>query len=178
MIFKKQKLDGVFLLEARLHNDERGLFRRHYCENELRENGIDFSVKQGNISENKKQFTMRGFHYQKAPSKESKIISCITGSIFNVIVDLRRNSPSFLQWQEFNISANGRESLYIPVGCANCFLSLEDDTRIHYYMNDYFSTESLGFRYNDPAFDISWPNEPVFISERDLHYPDLELETL
>jgi len=178
MIFKKQKIDGVFLLEALLHRDERGLFRRHYCEKELKENGIDFSVKQGNISENTKKFTMRGFHYLKAPSNESKIISCITGSIFNVIVDLRRNSPSFLQWQEFTISSSGRESLYIPVGCANCFLTLEDDTRIHYYMNDFFSTESLGFRFNDPSFNIQWPSIPKYISDRDLNYPDLEVKKL
>ena len=178
MIFKKQKLEGVFLLETQLHRDERGLFRRHYCENELKENGINFSVKQGNISENPKKLTMRGFHYQKQPSKESKIISCITGSVYNVIIDLRKDSPSFLQLQEFGLSSDGRESLYIPVGCANCFLTLEDNTRIHYYMNDFFSTESIGFRYNDPAFDISWPFAPEHISKRDLTYPNLDLEAL
>ena len=178
MIFKKQKLEGVFLIEAQFYRDERGLFRRHYCESELKQNGIDFSVKQGNISENAKKFTLRGFHYQKAPSKESKIISCISGSIYNVIIDLRKNSPTFLQWQEFNLSASGRESLYIPVGCANTFLTLEDDTRVHYYMNDFFSTESLGFRYNDPLFNIVWPYEPVMISERDKNFLDLNLEYL
>lgn len=178
MIFKKQKLEGVFLIEAQLYRDERGLFRRHYCESELKQNGIDFSVKQGNISENAKKLTLRGFHYQKAPSKESKIISCISGSIYNVIIDLRKDSPTFLQWQEFNLSASGRESLYIPVGCANTFLTLEDDTRVHYYMNDFFSTESLGFRYNDPLFNIVWPYEPVMISERDKNFLDLNLEYL
>jgi dTDP-4-dehydrorhamnose 3,5-epimerase len=176
MIFKKQELDGVFLMEAECHRDERGLFRRHYCEKELKENGINFSVKQGNISENDSKLTMRGFHYQKS-GNESKIISCITGSIY-VIVDLRKQSPTFLQWKEFNISAEGRQSLYIPVGCANCFLSLEDNTRIHYYMNDFFSTESLGFRYNDPAFNIPWPTTPKHISHRDLTYPDLVVQTI
>uniref|UniRef100_UPI0040476C98 dTDP-4-dehydrorhamnose 3,5-epimerase family protein n=1 Tax=Algoriphagus sp. TaxID=1872435 RepID=UPI0040476C98 len=178
MIFKQQLLNGVFLIEAKSHHDERGLFRRHYCENELKDNGIDFSVKQGNISENTNKLTMRGFHYQNLPSKESKIISCVTGSIYNVIIDMRRDSPTFLEWQEFSLSADGRESLYIPVGCANAFLTLEDNTRIHYYMNDFFSTDSLGFRYNDPAFSIPWPAAPQHISGKDMEYPDLNLKTI
>ena len=178
MIFQKQQIDGVFLMEAQLYRDERGLFRRHYCENELKENGVEFSVKQGNISENIKKLTLRGFHYQKVPSKESKIISCISGSIYNVIIDLRKDSSTFLKWQAFNLSASGRESLYIPVGCANTFLTLEDDTRVHYYMNDFFSSDSLGFRYNDPFFNIPWPYQPVMISQRDNDFPDFNLEDL
>ncbi len=179
MIFHKNKLDGVFLIEPDLRIDERGLFRRHYCQNELAAQGIEFSVKQGNISENNKKATLRGFHYQKAPSKESKIISCISGSIYNVIIDLRPTSPSFLQWQDFSISESGRESLYIPVGCANAFLTLENNTRIHYYMNDFFSTDSLGFRYNDSLFaSIPWPIQPEHLSQRDQTYPDLVVETV
>jgi dTDP-4-dehydrorhamnose 3,5-epimerase len=178
MIFEQQNLNGVFLIKAKSYHDDRGLFRRHYCENELKENGIDFSVKQGNISENTKKLTMRGFHYQNLPSKESKIISCVTGSVYNVIIDMRRDSPTFLEWQEFSLSADGRESLYIPVGCANAFLTLEDHTRIHYYMNDFFSTDSLGFKYNDPAFSIPWPSAPQHISGKDMEYPDLNLKII
>lgn len=178
MIFKKQKLADVFLIEAQCHRDERGLFRRHYCEKELKENGIDFTVRQGNISENASKHTIRGFHYQQEPSKESKIISCISGSVFNVIIDIRKNSPTFLQWQEFNISSVGRESLYIPVGCANAFLTLEDNTFIHYYMNDFYTTDSLGFRYNDPAFAINWPVKPEHMSEKDRNYQNLEINSL
>ena len=173
MIFNQQQIADVFLIEPQSHSDERGLFRRHYCEKELKENGIDFTVKQANVSENSKKHTMRGFHYQEAPSKESKIISCISGSVFNVIIDLRKNSPSFLKWQAFNISSDSRQSLYIPVGCANAFLTLENNTLIHYYMNDFFTTESLGFRYNDPLFSINWPEKPNCISNKDNNYPDL-----
>ena len=176
MIYELQDLHQVVLIKPELFIDERGLFRRHYCQNELTKYGIDFSVKQGNISENSKRLTMRGFHYQKTPSKESKIISCISGSIFNVMIDLRKDSPTFLKWQSFSMSETGRESLYIPVGCANALLTLEDNTKIHYYMNDFFSTESLGFKYNDPLFDIPWPFTPEFISERDLNYPNLVIE--
>jgi len=178
MILKKQQIKDVFLLEAECHRDERGLFRRHYCEKELKEKGIDFSVKQGNVSENSKKHTIRGFHYQLTPSKESKIISCISGSVFNVVIDLRKNSPTFLQYQEFNISASDRESLYIPVGCANAFLTLEVNTWIHYYMNDFFTTDSLGFRYDDPAFAINWPVKPEHMSEKDRNYPDLKISAL
>jgi dTDP-4-dehydrorhamnose 3,5-epimerase len=176
MIFKKQEIADVYLLESQSHKDERGLFRRHYCEKELKHNGIDFSAKQGNVSENSKTHTMRGFHYQKNPSNESKIISCIKGSIFNVLIDLRKTSPTFLKWQYFNLSSENRESLYIPVGCANAFLTLEDNTWVHYYMNDFFVTDSYGFRYNDPCFKINWPFKPKFISEKDLNYPDFQLD--
>lgn len=178
MIFKKQKIEGVFLMEAQSHLDDRGLFRRHYCENELKQNGIDFSVKQGNVSENANKFTMRGFHFQKAPSRESKIISCIKGSVYNVIIDLRKESLTFLKWQEFSLSSEGREALYIPVGCANAFLTLEDNTWVHYYMNDFFSSDSLGFRYNDPAFSIPWSVAPQHISGKDQNYPDLDIASL
>jgi dTDP-4-dehydrorhamnose 3,5-epimerase len=178
MIFKQQKLEGVFIIEAESHSDERGLFRRHFCQNELRTNGIDFSVKQGNISENKKKHTLRGFHYQKIPSNESKIISCISGSIFNVLIDLRPNSTTFMQWQEFNFTSESRDSLYIPVGCANAFLTLEDNTWIHYYMNDFFSTDSLGFRHDDSNFNIKWPVVPRFLSDKDQNYPELKVNDL
>ncbi len=178
MIFKKQNIADVFLIEAQCNKDDRGLFRRHFCENELKENGIEFNVKQGNISENEKKRTLRGFHYQNLPSKEAKIISCIRGSIFNVVIDLRKTSPTFLQWQEFNLASDGKESLYIPVGCANAFLTLEDNTWIHYYMNDYFSKDSLGFRYNNPLFNIKWPEIPIHISKKDNCYDDFKIDSL
>jgi dTDP-4-dehydrorhamnose 3,5-epimerase len=178
MIFKKQNISDVFIIQPESKTDDRGLFRRHYCENEFRKNGVEFKVKQGNISENIKKSTLRGFHYQKLPSNESKIISCISGSIFNVVIDLRKTSPTFLQVQEFNISSETKESLFIPVGCANAFLTLDDNTWIHYYMNDFFSTDSLGFRYNDPAFSINWPKSPLHMSEKDRNYPNLNIELL
>ena len=178
MIFKKQGLEGVFLIEAQPNIDDRGAFRRHFCQKEFADQDIEFDVKQGNISENRYKHTLRGFHYQKLPSKESKIISCISGSIYNVMIDVRKDSPTFLEWEVFSLSAAGRESLYVPVGCANAFLTLEDDTKIHYYMNDFFTTESFGFRYNDPSFSIEWPFQPIHLSPKDLHYPDLRLDAL
>jgi dTDP-4-dehydrorhamnose 3,5-epimerase len=178
MIYKKQKIADVMLIDSQCHKDERGLFRRHYCNKELLENGIEFTAKQGNISENKFKYTLRGFHYQKPPSRESKIISCIRGSVFNVIIDLRNESPTFLSCQSFYLSSENRESLFIPVGCANAFLTLEDSTWIHYYMNDHFINESLGFRYDDPSFNIEWPASPLFLSKKDKNYPVLDINSL
>lgn len=180
MIFKEQAIKKVFLIKSQSNIDERGLFRRHYCEKELVDNGINFNVKQGNISENLKKHTLRGFHYQKeSSSKESKIISCISGSIYNVVVDLRNHSETFLKWQSFYLTSENKDSLYVPVGCANAFLTLEDNSWIHYYMNDFFKgIPSLGFRYNDPAFSIPWPVIPKYISVNDKGYPDLDIRAL
>ena len=141
----------------------------------MKKNKIDFEVFQGNISENFKKHTMRGFHYQKSPSKESKIISCVTGSIFNVVIDLRVTSKTYLKNVSLKISSINRESVYVPSGCANAFLTLSDDTIVHYYMGDYFSPETYcGIRYNDPMFSIEWPYEPKVISLKDLKIPDFK----
>lgn len=175
MKFISQSISDVKLIIPDLHKDERGVFRRSLCIEELKKNKIDFEVFQGNISENFKKHTMRGFHYQKSPSKESKIISCVTGSIFNVVIDLRVTSKTYLKNVSLKISSINRESVYVPSGCANAFLTLSDDTIVHYYMGDYFSPETYcGIRYNDPMFSIEWPYEPKVISLKDLKIPDFK----
>jgi dTDP-4-dehydrorhamnose 3,5-epimerase len=173
MKFTQQKIDGLFLINPNPYEDERGVFHRSYCEEELRSIGIDFSVKQGNISENFKKYTLRGFHYQKSPSKESKIISCLSGSIFNVVIDLRAGSDTIYHSVSINISAKMKQSILIPAGCANAFLTTKDDTLVHYYMSDYFSNDTYsGIRYDDPMFSIEWPHSPVVISDKDLNFPN------
>ena len=104
MKFINQKLPGLFLIIPQLHEDERGVFRRSFCNSEFSKQGIEFEVKQGNISNNFKKHTLRGFHYQKLPSKESKVISCVTGSLYNIVLDLRQDSKTFHQWQALSIS--------------------------------------------------------------------------
>ena len=173
MKFISQKINDLFLIIPELHQDERGVFRRSFCVSEFKEQGIDFEVKQGNISENYNKHTMRGFHYQKDPSQESKIISCVTGSIHNVVIDLRKTSKTYKQWVGLKISSEKRESIYVPAGCANAFLTMENNTIVHYYMGDSFSPNTYnGIRYNDPALGVKWPCEPKIISERDLNFPD------
>ena len=173
MKFIPQNIRNHFLILSDLHQDERGIFRRSYCKNEFAKHGIDFDVKQGNISENFKKHTLRGFHYQLPPSNESKIISCVTGSIYNVVLDLRKESITYKQWVALEISSANKESIYVPVGCANAFLTKEDNTIVHYYMGDLFSPNTYsGIRYNDPKFNVKWPCEPVIISEKDLNLPN------
>ena len=127
------------------------------------------AVKQGNISENFNKHTLRGFHYQVHPSCESKIITCVTGSLFNAIIDLRKESETYLNWLSLEISAKNKESIYIPAGCTNAFLTMSENTIVHYYMGDSFNADSYrGIRYNDPMFSVEWPCKPKIISEKDL----------
>ena len=173
MKFIKQKIEGVYLIKPILHEDERGVFRRSFCGDELSSIGIKFTVKQGNISENSKKHTLRGFHYQVHPSCESKIITCVTGSLFNAIIDLRKESETYLNWVSLEISAKNKESIYVPAGCANAFLTMSENTIVHYYMSDSFNPNSYrGIRFNDPKFNVEWPSDPKVISDKDLNIPD------
>ena len=173
MKFIKQKINDLYLIKHDLHKDERGIFRRSFCEDEFAKYGIDFKVKQGNISENYKKHTLRGFHYQISPSNESKVISCITGALYNVVIDLREESSTYHQWIALEISEITKESIYVPSGCANAFLTMSKNTIVHYYMGDLFNPDTYhGIRYNDPMFSVDWPCEPIIISEKDLNIPD------
>jgi len=116
---------------------------------------------------------MRGFHYQIEPSMESKLITCITGSIYNVVIDLRKDSNSLHKWCPIEISSKNKKSIFIPAGCANAFLTLENNTTVHYYMGDNFNPKTYkGFRYNDKYFNVKWPYPPNVISEKDSKFPD------
>ena len=173
MKFIEQKIIGVFLIEPSLHHDSRGVFRRSFCVEEFNNAGIDFTVKQGNISQNFHKHTMRGFHYQVEPSKESKVILCVTGALYNIVLDLRKDSPSNHQWVALEIDAENRQSIVVPAGCANAFLTMADNTIVHYYMGDSYAPNSYrGIRYNDPRFGFEWPCEPEVISEKDKNLAD------
>ncbi len=173
MKFNEHSISGLLTILPDLYHDERGVFRRSFCKYELKKQGINFEVQQGNLSENFCKYTLRGFHYQVEPTRESKILTCVTGSLYNVVLDLRRDSKTFKQWVAIEISSNQRENIHVPPGCANAFLTMADQTIVHYYMGDFFSSETYrGIRYNDPAFGFEWPCEPKVISERDLNFPD------
>ncbi len=172
MKFIPQSVDGAFCIEPDCFKDERGVFRRHFCKNELREAGVEFDAVQGNISENFAKHTLRGFHYSKLPSKEHKVLSCINGRFWNVMIDVRKESPTFMKSFALEISAQNRVSLFVPAGCANAFLTLEDNTIAHYYMGEFYGQASdSGFRFDDPQFAIEWPHEPDVMSEKDLALP-------
>ena len=133
MIFSSSLINGVKIITPNVHEDKRGTFRRSFCQNELKKNKISFVVRQGNISENNNLHTLRGFHYQKEPYGETKIISPILGKIFNVVIDLRKKSTSYLKWESFILSAREKKSILVPKGCANAYLTLTTKTIINYY---------------------------------------------
>lgn len=179
MRFLHQSISGLILIYPDVFEDNRGAFRRTYCAEEMKAHGIEFSVCQGNVSENTAQYTMRGFHYQKEPSGESKILTPISGDIYNVVIDLRPSSETFLLSVALDVSSSRRESLHVPAGCANAFLTTTAGTVVHYYMGDYFKPESYsGFRYDDPFFKVQWPHPVAVISNRDSTLPDFSLTDL
>jgi dTDP-4-dehydrorhamnose 3,5-epimerase len=175
MIFKEQEIKGVYLITPEPYKDDRGMLRRHFCANEFRNKGINFDIKQCNISENHKIYTLRGFHFQKGPYGEDKIISAMAGGIFDVVIDFRENSATYLKTQKFELTAENRLALLVPKGCANAYLTLYDNTWIFYYHSEFYAPGAeVGIRYNDPFFNIKWPATPKVISEKDLLYPDFK----
>ena len=175
MKFYEQKLKGVFLIKPTPFKDERGVFRRHFCAEELSKHNIVTDVCQSNVSENPFAYTLRGFHYQERPFSEGKTLSCLKGGIYDIIVDLRAESPTYMNWVSFELNEDNRNSIHIPPGCANAFMTLEDKSLIHYYCSyPYTPSKEHGIRYNDLSFNFEWPREPLFISEKDKNHPDYQ----
>lgn len=168
MKYLPQKINGVFLIIPEPFSDHRGVFRRHFCEQELKENKITFKVRQSNVSENFKKGTLRGFHFQKNPYSEDKLLSCLKGEVYDIVVDLRLRSKTYKKWISFKLSEKNRYSLLIPKGCANAFLTLKDNTVVHYYCSQkYNPVFENGIRYNDPDFAFVWPKKIRVISKKD-----------
>ncbi len=173
MIFR-EILPGAFLIELERIEDERGFFARSFCQREFEAHGLDPCVAQCNISYNPQRGTLRGIHYQAAPHREAKLVRCTRGAIHDVVLDLRPDSPRYLQHVGIELSAENRRMIYIPVGCAHGFLTLDDDTEVFYQMSNFYAPEAArGVRYDDPAFGIVWPEPVRLVSERDRTYPDL-----
>lgn len=176
MTFHKTKLPGVFEIHLELKPDERGFFARCWCQEEFESHGLNPKVVQCNLSFNARKGTLRGVHYQEAPHQESKLVRCTAGSIYDVVVDLRPQSPTFRDWIAVILTAANRRMVYVPEGCGHGFLTLEDDTEVFYQMSEFYKPESArGVRWDDPAFQIVWPGEVQVISERDRTYPNFEL---
>ena len=177
MIFKETNIQGCFLIEPEPFADNRGVFRRHFDATEFEAHGIVSEVKQANISENFRPFTLRGFHYQLPPHGEGKTLSCMKGKIYDIVVDLRPDSKTFLKWVSFELSRENRLSIHIPPGCANAFMTLEADSVIHYYCSQNYNLQAeSGVRYNDPLFSFIWPYEPEVISDKDKSWPDFVIK--
>jgi len=178
MKFEKLEIQGAFFIHAEPFEDERGIFRRNFCEKEFAENGIVSSIAQANISENKYKHTLRGFHYQVLPHGEGKTMTILRGHIYDIIVDLRKESDTYLKWISFELNPEMRTSFHVPPGCANAFLTMEDDTIVHYYCSYPYTAEAeRGIRYSDPLFKFRWPvNEPTHISDKDAGWSDFVIK--
>jgi len=175
MIFHRTKLPGVVEIELALHCDERGFFARSWCQKEFEAEGLNSNTVQCNVSFNEKKGTLRGMHFQAAPSPEAKLVRCTQGAIYDVVIDVRAESPTYKQWVGLKLTAENRRMLYIPEGCAHGFLTLEDKTEVFYQMSEFYHPElARGFRWDDSAFQIRWPAKVEVISERDRTYPDFE----
>jgi len=175
MIFHHTKLSGVVEIELDLHRDERGFFARSWCQKEFETEGLNSKTVQCNVSFNEKKGTLRGMHFQAAPSPEAKLGRCTQGVIHDVAIDLRAESPTYKQWVGLKLTAENRRMLYIPEGCAHGFLTLEDKTEVFYQMSEFYHPElARGFRWDDSAFQIKWPAKVEVISERDRTYADFE----
>ncbi len=171
MIFTETPLKGAFVIEPELIEDDRGFFARSWCKHEFEEHGLNPKLAQCNISFNKKKGTLRGMHYQAAPHEEAKLVRCTMGSLYDVIIDLRKDSSTFKKWFDVELSVKNRKMLYIPEGFAHGFQTLEDDTEVFYQMSDFYHPEcSCGVRYDDPTVAIEWPLSDPIISLNDLSY--------
>lgn len=179
MIFTKLRLEGAYLIDIQKIEDERGFFARTFCQREFIKHGLNYHVTQCNISFNKNKGTLRGMHFQAYPNQEAKLVCCSHGAIYDVIIDLRPNSPNYLEHIATTLTSNDRRMLYIPEGFAHGFLTLEDNAIVSYQMSEFYSPESSrGVRWNDPIFNIKWPSEITTISERDSIYPDFSADNL
>lgn len=172
--FCETALKGVFEIHLDPRLDERGFFARSWCLNEFESHRLNPKIVQCNISYNSRRGTLRGLHYQESPYQEVKVVRCTRGAVYDVVVDLRRQSPTFKRWIAIVLSAANRDMIYVPEGCGHGFLTLENESEVFYQMSECYHPESArGVRWNDPAFGIAWPCEVEMISDRDRSYPNV-----
>jgi dTDP-4-dehydrorhamnose 3,5-epimerase len=173
MKFTPLPLDGAFLVEPEPVADERGFFARTFCRDEFSAHGLNPGLLQCSLSFNTHKGTLRGMHYQTEPHQEVKLVRCTMGGIYDVMIDLRKSSATFRQWTGIELTADNRNSVYIPEGFAHGFLTLTDNSEVFYQISELYQPESIaGVRWNDPAFSIDWPGDVSIISDRDRDHPD------
>jgi dTDP-4-dehydrorhamnose 3,5-epimerase len=174
MRFTETKISGVFIIDSDVFEDERGAFVRAWMPDEAAAHGLDTRIAQASLSLTRQRGSIRGLHFQAAPFEEAKTIRAVRGSVFDVAVDLRPDSPTYLQWVGHELSAANRRVMYLPVGCAHGYQTLEDDTEVFYFVSAaYAPAHQRGARWNDRAFGIEWPlGTPTCINARDAEYPD------
>jgi dTDP-4-dehydrorhamnose 3,5-epimerase len=175
VIFVPTALQGAFIIQPEKKEDERGFFARTWCQHEFEEHGLNSRLVQCNVSFNKTIGTLRGLHLQAQPHEQAKLVRCTLGAIYDVIVDIRPNSPTFKHWFAVKLNSADHKMVYIPEGMAHGFQSLSDNSEVFYQMSEFYHPETeKGLRYDDPAIGITWPLPVSKISSRDLTWPLLE----
>ena len=175
MIFEPAGLAGAWTLAIERHHDERGYFARLWCANELAAHNMTAALAQTSLSYNRQAHTLRGLHYQAAPRAEAKVVRCVRGAIYDVLVDLRPSSPTYRRWIARELTAENGLALYVPEGVAHGFQTLTDDSEVLYMISEFHDPGSArGVRWDDPTFAVEWPHAPSVISERDRSYPLVE----
>lgn len=176
MIFTETKLAGAYVIEIEPKSDQRGFFARGWCKEEFQAHGLNPDLAQLNLGFSHTRGTLRGMHYQKAPRAEVKVVRCTFGAIYDVIIDLRLDSPTHKQWLGIELTQDNHKMLYVPEGFAHGYLTLADGTETYYQTSQFYSREhATGVRYNDPAFAIEWPIPITVISEQDQNWLDYVL---
>jgi dTDP-4-dehydrorhamnose 3,5-epimerase len=175
MIFTETPIPGAYHVAVEPHRDDRGLFARAWCREAFAEHGLVSSFVQANLAQTTEAGTLRGLHYQRAPHEEAKFIRCLRGAVYDVIVDLRPDSPTYLQWHAETLTAGRRNALYVPAGCAHGYQALADDTEVYYQVTvPYTPGAERGIRYDDPTFGIEWPRAVTAVSDKDRSWPEFE----
>lgn len=176
MIFKETKLKGAFIIESERIEDERGFFARTFCRKEFEAHGLNANLVQCSVSFNKKKGTLRGMHYQAAPHQEAKLVRCTMGAIYDVMLDLRHESPTFKQWVSVELTDENCRMVYVPEGFAHGFQTLQDRTELTYQISEFYCAEyARGVRWDVPQFGIQWPGSPSILSTKDASYKDFSL---
>jgi dTDP-4-dehydrorhamnose 3,5-epimerase len=173
MLFTETPLKGAYVIDLEKREDERGFFARYYCEQEYAKHGLSTSFVQINNSLAVEKGTLRGMHYQLSPAAETKVVRCLTGALWDCIIDLREDSSTFRQHFAVELTSENRSMLYVPKGFAHGFITLTDNTEALYLVDEFYAPEfERGIRYDDPSFGIEWPLQPTVISEKDGQHPD------
>jgi len=176
MKFTETDITGAWLIDPEPIGDARGFFARVFCETEFAAHGLDTRFRQHSVSLSAERGTVRGLHFQRAPHAETKVVTCLSGAIFDVCVDLRPGSPTFRQWRGYELSEANRRRFLIPKGCAHGFQTLTDDAEVLYLISeDYNAAASAGVRWDDPAFAVRWPLPVTVMSDKDRAWPDFQL---
>ena len=175
MIFEETKLEGAFIIEMQRLEDERGFFARAFCQKEFRDHGLNPTIAQGNVAFNHQEGTLRGMHFQYPPAAETKLVRCTRGSILDIIVDLRPESPTFLHHVSVELSASNGRALYVPERFAHGYQTLEDATETSYLVGEFYTPGSEGgLMYDDARLGLSWPLPPTVMSEKDRSWKPLD----